>query len=121
MNQAEIKRKRTESILRELIPEALSTLDDDLINSLNVIDVVCSRGRYDARVFLDPLNLTQTEQRKILSRLSRVNSYLKSYIKESQGWFKSPNFAFEFDNELERITKMDNLFKQIEKELNSGS
>ena len=120
MNQAEIKRKRTEAILKELIPEALGSLDDILINSLNVVDVVCSRGRYDAKVFIDKSGIEEDKQGEILSKLRRVSSYLKSYIRESQGWYKAPNLTFEFDDEIDRIGKMDRLFKQISKELGSG-
>ena len=121
MNQAEIKRKRTESVLKELIPEALGTLDDSRINTLNVTEVVCSRGRYDARVFLDPGELSTEEQEETLGRLRKVAGYLKTYVRESEGWFKAPNFTFEFDNELERISRIDDLFKKIEKEIGHES
>ena len=114
MNPAEIKRKRTESLLRELIPEALSTLDDPSINSLVVTEVLCSRGRYDARVYLDPTGLDEEEMKTALKRLSKVAGFLKSYIRESQGWYKAPNFKFEFDDEIDRINRMDELFKMIE-------
>ncbi|HFC03737.1 MAG TPA: 30S ribosome-binding factor RbfA [Nitratifractor salsuginis] len=121
MNQAEIKRKRTESVLRELIPEALGTLDDERINALNVTEVLCSRGRYDARVFLDPAGIEPEEQEEVLRRLRKVAGYLKTYIKEAEGWYKAPNFTFEFDDELERISRIDELFKKIEKEIGDAS
>ncbi len=121
MNQAEIKRKRTESLLRELIPEALSTLEDSRINALSVTEVLCSRGRYDARVFLDPTGLDEREQAEALKQLRKVSGYLKTYIKESEGWYKAPNFTFEFDDELDRISRIDTLFKKIEKEIGDAS
>jgi ribosome-binding factor A len=121
MNQAEIKRKRTESVLRELIPEALSTLEDSRINALIVTEVLCSRGRYDARVFLDPTGIEPGEQEEALKQLRKVAGYLKTYIKESEGWYKAPNFTFEFDDELDRISRMDALFKKIEKEIGDAS
>ncbi len=114
MNPAEIKRKRTESVLKELIPEALGTLDDPAINTLVVTEVLCSRGRYDARVFIDPTGLDESQQAVALSKLRKVAGYIKTYIRESEGWYKAPNFKFEFDDELERISKMDELFKIIE-------
>ncbi|WP_456391601.1 30S ribosome-binding factor RbfA [Nitratifractor sp.] len=121
MNQAEIKRKRTESLLRELIPEALATLEDGRINALSVTEVLCSRGRYDARVFLDPTGLDEREQAEALKQLRKVSGYLKTYIKESEGWYKAPNFTFEFDDELDRISRIDTLFKKIEKEIGDES
>ena len=121
MNQAEIKRKRTESVLKELLPEALATLDDARINTLSVTDVLCSRGRYDARVFLDPADLSEAEQEEALKKLRKVAGYLKTYVRDSEGWFKAPNFSFEFDDELERISRIDALFKKIEKEIGHES
>jgi len=53
MNQEEIKRHRVESLLKEIIPEALATLDDPLLHGLLVTEVICSRGRSDAKVYLD--------------------------------------------------------------------
>jgi len=113
MTPTQIKRKRTESVLKELLPEAFGTLDDNRINCLSVTEVVCSRGRYDARVFLDPAGIEESEQKEALKQLRKVSSHLKNHIKTSEGWFKAPNFVFEFDTQLQYITKMDALFEQI--------
>jgi ribosome-binding factor A len=115
MREEEIKRKRTESRLVELIPEALSTMNDNRINGLSVTEVVCSRGRYDAKVYLDKSYLNEKEQREALKQLRVVSGYLSTYIRDSEGWFKSPKFTFEFDDQLERIAKIENLFKEIGK------
>ena len=120
MTPAEIKRRRTESLLRELLPEALATLDDERINSLTVNEVVCSRGRYDARVYLDGSALNEEERAEALKRLRKVSSYLKRYIRESEGWYKAPDFRFEFDDQLDKINHMQELFRQIEKRRNES-
>ena len=114
MNQAEIKRKRTESVLKELLPQAFAMLDDEELNTLVVTEVVCSRGRYDSKVYLDKTGIDDSRQNKILSKLNRVTPFLKNYVKESEGWYRSPNFKFEFDNHLEHISRIDELFKVIE-------
>jgi len=114
MNQAEIKRKRTESVLKELLPEAFAMLDDEALNHLVVTEVVCSRGRYDSKVFLDKTDIPENEQEKILNKLRKVTGFLKNYVKESEGWYRSPNFKFEFDDHLDRVSRIDELFKQIE-------
>ncbi len=119
MNPAEIKLKRTEALLKELLPEAFASLDDSRINSLNVVDVVCSRGRYDAKVYLDKTALTEKEQKEALQQLRKVAPYLKQYIRESEGWYKAPNFKFEFDDQIEKIDKIERLFQQIAKEQKS--
>jgi len=115
MTQEEIKRKRTESVLREIIPEALATLDDSRINSLLVTDVVCSKGRSDAKVYLDKSFLTEQEQREALKQLRAVAGYIQNHCKQSEGWFKAPRFTFQFDEQFEKQSRMEELFRQIAK------
>jgi len=115
MREEEIKRKRTESRLVELLPEAFSGMNDNRINALSVTAVVCSRGRYDAKVYLDKSYLTEKEQGEALKQLRIVSGYLSTYVRESEGWFKSPKFTFEFDSQLEKISNIDAIFKEIAK------
>ena len=115
MREEEIKRKRTESRLIELLPEAFSGMNDNRINALSVTAVVCSRGRYDAKVYLDKSYLTEKEQGEALRQLRAVSGYLSTYVRESEGWFKSPKFTFEFDEQLEQIAHIEALFKEIGK------
>ena len=115
MREEEINRKRTESRLVELLPEAFSGMNDNRINALSVTAVVCSRGRYDAKVYLDKSYLTEKEQGEALKQLRAVSGFLSTYVRESEGWFKSPKFTFEFDNQLEEISKIEALFKEIGK------
>ena len=115
MREEEIKRKRTESRLVELLPEAFSGMNDNRINALSVTAVVCSRGRYDAKVYLDKSYLSEKEQGEALKQLRAVSGFLSTYVRESEGWFKSPKFTFEFDNQLEEISKIEALFKEIGK------
>ena len=46
-NESQIKQLRTQSILKELIPEALANLDDEVLKNLCITDVECKKGRYD--------------------------------------------------------------------------
>ncbi len=114
MTQEEIKRHRVESVLREIIPEALGTLNDSRINGLLVTDVVCSKGRNDAKVYLEKSFLNEKEQRESLKQLRAVSGYLQNHCKQSEGWFKAPRFTFEFDEQLEKISRIEELFKKIE-------
>ena len=113
MTHEEIKRHRTESILKEIIPEALGTLDDERINGLSVTAVVCSKGRSDAKVYLDKSFLNSKEQGEALRQLRVVSGYIQNHCKQSEGWFKAPRFVFEFDDQPEHQSKMEDLFKQI--------
>jgi len=119
MTQEEIKRHRVESVLKEVIPEALGTLDDERINSLIVTDVVCSKGRSDAKVYLDKSFLSPKEQSEALRQLRTVAGYIQNHCKQSEGWFKAPRFTFEFDEQLEKVSRMEELFKQISREKES--
>ena len=113
MTHEEIKRHRVESVLKEIIPEALGSLDDERINGLSVTDVVCSKGRSDAKIYLDKSFLNPKEQGEALRQLRAVSGYIQNHCKQSEGWFKAPRFVFEFDEQPEHQSKMENLFKQI--------
>ncbi len=117
MSKKSIKIQRVESILKELVPEALSGLDDSMLRGLCVTDVDCSKGKYDAKVFLDESIYTEDEKRYILSRLKKVSKHIQNHCLQSEGWFRAPNFKFEFDDRLQYQNRMDKLFEVIEKEL----
>lgn len=113
MTQEEIKRHRVESVLKEIIPEALGSLADERINGLSVTEVVCSKGRSDAKVYLDKSFLTDKEQGEALRQLRVVAGYIQNHCKQSESWFNAPRFVFEFDAQPEHQSKMEDLFKQI--------
>ena len=112
-----IKLQKIESLLKRVLPESLASLNDIELNSLVVLDVKCKRGKYDANIYLDPLNLTEDEQKRILKKLKKANSYIKTECLNATDWYRVPNFHYIFDNELERVSHIENLFKQISKEL----
>lgn len=115
MTPAQIKQKRTDAILQELIPEALSQLNDSRMHELDVIEVKCARGRSDARVFLDPHSYSDQERRDFLKLLSKARPTIENHCLKDQGWFRCPKLAFEFDDQLEKSKTIEDLFKQIEK------
>lgn len=116
-----IKIQRTESVLRELLPEAFATLNDAMLQNLCVVDVNCSRGKYDAEVYLDEMMLNDEEKKYILVHLKKVNRHLQNYCLEAEGWFRCPSFHFKFDKSLKEINKMDKLFEKIEAQLHGKS
>ncbi len=117
MDNKSIKLLRVESVLRELVPEAISSLSDEKINNIPVLDVKCSRGKYDAEVFLDPSFITNDEEPYIIKHLSQASSYIENYCKQAEGWYRCPKFKFKFDHSLQKLNNMDELFLKIEKEL----
>ncbi|PAF47521.1 ribosome-binding factor A [Helicobacter sp. 12S02634-8] len=108
-----IRLQRTESVLKELLQEALSSLGDSTLNTLGVTDVVCSKGKYYAEVFIYPEAYTPKEQQAILHALKKAEGILREYVLSVSGWYKCPKFKFCFDESLERAKTLDALFAQI--------
>ena len=108
-----INLQRTESLLKELIPEALAELSDFRINSLTITDVDCKNGKYDARVYFDGSDLDNTELKEVKNLLQKASSRIRSYCLNATGWYKCPNFEFVKDDMVEKNKRMDELFAQI--------
>lgn len=117
MNPTQIKKLRTESLLKELIPEALSQLGDERLHELAVLEVVCSRGRSDAKVYLDPAFCEKKEEGPYLGQLRKARSVIETFVKNDQGWYRCPKLTFEFDRQLEKTNHMDALFEKARKDL----
>ncbi len=116
MTEAEIKLKRTESILLELIPEALGSLNDKRLHEINVVEVKCSRGKSDAKVYLDPASLSEQEKHDYLKLLRKARPIVETFCLKDQGWFRSPKLTFEFDEQLKKSQNIEELFKKIAKD-----
>lgn len=114
-----INLQRTESLLMELVPEALSTLSDSRINTLAITGIDCKNGKYDAKVYFDGSDFNGSEIRQIIELLKKANSRIKSYVLSSTGWYKCPNFTFINDTSLEHSLHMEALFAKISKEKKS--
>lgn len=111
-----INLQRTESLLMELLPEALSTLNDSRINSLAITGVNCKNGKYDATVYYDGSDYDNQEIKAINQILHKANGRIKSYVLASTGWYKCPNFKFVNDDSLEESKNIEALFAKIAKE-----
>ncbi len=113
---SEIKTLRMQSVLKELIPEALASLEDEVLRNLCITDVECKKGRYDAFVFVDKAFFNAHEQGLILAKLERAAGALQSFCASEQGWFRCPKFHFKFDERLEYQNHIDELFEKIKNE-----
>jgi len=116
MTEAQIKLKRTESVLLELIPQALGSMNDKRLHELNVIEVVCSRGKSDAKVYINPQDFKESEKNEYLKLLRKARPIVETYCLKDQGWYRCPKFTFEFDEQLEKSKNIDELFKRISKD-----
>ncbi|WP_419770667.1 MAG: ribosome-binding factor A [Candidatus Marinarcus sp.] len=75
-----INLQRTESLLMELLPEALATLNDTRINTLAITGVNCKNGKYDAVVYYDGSDFSKEEIKQINDLLFKANGRIKSYV-----------------------------------------
>ena len=111
-----INLQRTESLLMELIPQALSQLQNSKINSLPITGVNCKNGKYDAIVYFDGSDFDKNEVKEVIESLKKTNGRIKSDVLASTGWYKCPNFKFELDTSLEKSKKIEDLFAKIKKD-----
>ncbi|WP_198304594.1 30S ribosome-binding factor RbfA [Arcobacter vandammei] len=114
-----INLQRTESLLMELIPQALSQLADNRINSLPITGVNCKNGKYDAIVYFDGSDFDKNEIKGVIQALIKANGRIKSDVLASTGWYKCPNFKFEVDTSLEKSKHIEDLFAKIKKDKKS--
>ena len=116
MTEAQIKLKRTESILLQLIPEALSSLNDKRLHELSIVEVKCSRGKSDAKVYVDPSDFSEADQRTYMKQLNKARPIVEDFCLKDQGWFRCPKLTFEFDKQFKKSQNIEDLFKKIAKE-----
>ena len=110
-----INLQRTESLLMELIPEALSQLNDNRVNSLAITGVDCKQGKYDAKVYYDASDFDDKEKEAIKQILKKAQGRIKSYCLGATGWYKCPNFDFRPDDTIQTSNNIEKLFEQIKK------
>ncbi len=115
MTEAQIKLKRTESVLLELIPQALGSMNDKRLHELDILEVVCSRGKSDAKVYINPHDLKESEKNDYLKLLRKARPIVETYCLKDQGWYRCPKFTFEFDEQLQKSKNLEELFKKIAK------
>lgn len=121
MTEAQIKLKRTEAVLLELVPEALGAMNDKRLHELDVIEVKCSRGKSDAKVYVNPSDFSEQQKRDYLKLLNKARPIVETYCLKDQGWFRCPKFTFEFDEQIRKVQNIEELFKKIAKDTNNES
>jgi ribosome-binding factor A len=113
MNNKSINLQRTQSLLEELIPEALSSLNNTILHGITITEVDCKNGKYDARVYYDGSDYDKEELKQIRQSLRKANGAIKSYILGATSWYKCPNFTFIVDDMMEKRARIEDLFAQI--------
>jgi ribosome-binding factor A len=116
MKNKSVKLQQTESTLKELIPEALATLSDERVNGLTITEVDCSRGKYDADVYIYSPFMDESEINEALKQLRVVSNKIEQHTLAVTGWYRSPKLHFKYDKKIEQVNRMEELFERIKSE-----
>ena len=112
-----IKLKKTDSILKDLISEALMSLDEGILAGICVSNVDCSKGKYDAKVYMEDVSFTKNQKVDILNCLNKSKTYIRSYCFQRSKWYRFPSLSFEFDNSLRRRNDINSMLSKLQMEL----
>ncbi|RDU56411.1 30S ribosome-binding factor RbfA [Helicobacter sp. MIT 00-7814] len=112
----EIKLQKTQALLQEVLNLALSELANPKLNALSITRVLCSSGKYHAKVFIESSDIAQSERAGILSALKKASPMLREYALSATSWFKCPELSFYFDDSMRESGNLDAIFAQIAKE-----
>ena len=116
-----IKLLKAQSILQEALQEALFDLEDNRIKNIAVTRVECTQGKELARVFLDKNSLGDMGATNALKLLKKASGAIRANLQAQLSWYKTPSLVFEIDDSLEKINKLESIFKKIHnKEKNSS-
>lgn len=110
-----IKRLQSQSLLKEVLQEVFFDLSDNRLNALTITRTECSNGKESAKIFIDSAGLNDTEKREILKLLKKANATIRQYLQHSLSWYKVPILSYEFDDEVEQMKRLDEIFKRIHK------
>lgn len=108
-----IKLLKAQSLLQETLQETLFDLEDTRLKNIAITHVECSRGKEVAKVFLDENSLGDMEAVEALRLLKKASGAIRANLQTQLSWYKTPNLVFEIDDSLERMNRLENIFKQI--------
>ncbi len=116
MKEKSVKLLKYESLLTELIGEAVGQLRDERLCGLNVLSVECAKGKDNATVYLDGSDITLSERQEILKQLKISSGFIVKYCLALEDWYKMPKLAFKFDDSLAQKMKLEEIFHKLELE-----
>jgi ribosome-binding factor A len=112
MADKSIRVLRAESVLTELVGEAIGSLGNEMLNSLSVTKVESSRGLSDATVYIMDENFSDSEKQKILSGLKKSSSYIARYCTATDAISKMPKLTYRFDDSLEKERRLEEILSR---------
>ncbi|GAB0172937.1 30S ribosome-binding factor RbfA [Helicobacter trogontum] len=118
ITQGNVMQERREAFLHEIINEALGSLGDSMLNTLEVTRVQCSRGKHDAKIFIESSNIDKDMQTKILQAFKKARPIVQEYILSTTAWHSAPKLTLVFDDSLQIQNNLDKIFAQIHNQSN---
>jgi len=109
MSDKSIRVLRAESALTGLVGEAIGSLGNELLSSLNVIKVESARGLSDATVYIMDEGFSDSQKQKIISGLKKSSSYISRYCTASDAMAKMPKLTYRFDDSLEKEKRLEEI------------
>lgn len=116
MQNNKIMQERRESFLQEIVNEALGNLGDSMLNTLEVTRVQCSKGKHDAKVFVESSGIDKNMQGKILQAFKKARPIIQEYILNSTSWHNAPKLTLIFDESLQIQNNLDKIFAEIHRD-----
>lgn len=120
-SKEQIQRERREAYLKEVLCGAFNSLENTHINALEITHVSCSKGKHNAKIYVNNENFSKTEINEIKNAFKKIQPFLKEYVLSATSWYHSPSFTLEFDDSLQAQNRLDEIFKQIHKDSNVKS
>ncbi|RDU73339.1 30S ribosome-binding factor RbfA [Helicobacter aurati] len=114
--QNQITQQKKEAFLKEILTEIFSELHNELLNTLEIVNVQCSRGKYNAKIFVESSLLTDTQRQEIQKAFKRAKPFIQSNVLRISKWYNAPKLMLCFDSSLQHQNRLDVLFSQISNE-----
>ncbi|VAY88097.1 Ribosome-binding factor A [hydrothermal vent metagenome] len=98
------------STLKTIIQEAISSLEDTRIATLSVTSVDGSKNSSDVKVYILAEDFNHKD---ILKLFKKASKNITSYAFVSSGWVKFPRLSFYIDTTYDKQKRMEELFRKI--------
>lgn len=115
MNKSfEIRKKRYESYIKEIISKAiLLEIYDDSIKMASILDVELSNDFSLATIFISTFNKDEIDF--VLQKINSAKNFFRKLLANELKLKKVPNIIFEKDVSSARFEEVENILKEINK------
>jgi ribosome-binding factor A len=102
--------KNSTNVLKDVVQEALSTLEDINLSSLTISSIDGSKNKSDVKVYIF---FEDFDEKEILKRLKKASKMIMNNAFISSGWVHFPKLTFHIDHSFEKQKRIEELFAKI--------